>query len=183
VPELNEICAQLEAASDRARRIVAGMSRGHLDRRPDAGSWLVAECLRHLTLTTDAFLPPIRAALEEGLRKKLAHSGGRFRMGATARMLAWWLEPPYRMRSKASPPFVPDVEDPARVLPEFLDRQEKLLSAVADADGLALDRLSIPSPFAARLRYNVYAAFVLIAVHERRHLWQAEQVVRRLGGI
>jgi hypothetical protein len=76
---------------------------------------------------------------------------------------------------------VPDVKRPEQALPGFVTRQERLLTLLSEANGLALDELQIASPFAKRLRYNVYAAFRLIAVHQRRHLWQAEQTARRLG--
>jgi hypothetical protein len=171
----------LDEASVRARRIVEGLPRAILGVRADQASWSVAECLAHLTLTSNAYLPVIGQALEEGRRRGLVQSGRGFRMGVAARMLAWWMEPPYRLRSRTPAAFVPAVDDPADALPQFLDRQQKLLNVVADADGLAIDRLLIASPFASRVRYSVYAAFRLIAVHERRHLWQAEQTVRKLG--
>jgi hypothetical protein len=33
----------------------------------------------------------------------------------------------------------------------------------------------ITSPFNERVRYNVYSALTILAVHQHRHLWQAEQ--------
>ncbi len=47
--------------------------------------------------------------------------------------------------------------------------------AIQEREGLALDQYLIASPFAKNMRYNLYSALVLIAVHERRHLWQAER--------
>jgi hypothetical protein len=35
------------------------------------------------------------------------------------------------------------------------------------------------SPFEARASYNLYAAFAILPVHARRHLWQAEQALAR----
>jgi hypothetical protein len=54
---------------------------------------------------------------------------------------------------------------------------------LAEANGLAIDRLRIASPFARQIRYSVYSAFRLIAVHQRRHLWQAEQVARSVTAV
>jgi DinB superfamily len=179
-PPLDQIHSQLEAAASRARTIVEGLSPALLGRRPDQDAWSVAECIAHLSLTTDAYVPAIRQALDEGRAKHLLRSGTSFRMGIPARLLAWWLEPPYRLRSKTPAAFVPGVENPANALPDFLHRQQQLLILLAEADGLALDRLQIPSPFARQMRYNVYAAFRLIAVHQRRHLWQAEQTAKAL---
>jgi hypothetical protein len=178
---LEDIREQLDAASARAREVVEGRSVSLLGRRPDEGSWSVAECLAHLSLTTDAYVPVIREALEEGRRRNLQQSGDSFRMEVSARILAWWLEPPYRLKSRTPAGFVPRMQDPADALPDFLERQRQLATLLAEANGLALDRLSIVSPFAKQMRYNVYAAFRVIAAHERRHLWQAEQTARRFA--
>ena len=177
---LDRISDQFETASSSARALVESIPPDLLGRRPDANSWSIAECIAHLTLTTDAYLPAIREALDEGRQRRVLQSRAGFRMGFAARMLAWWLEPPYRLKSRTPAAFVPSVENPASALPDFLERQQQLSTLLAGADGLALDRLAISSPFARRMRYNVYAAFRLIAVHERRHLWQAEQVRRKL---
>jgi hypothetical protein len=180
-PPLDSVRTQLEAAESRARRIVESLSPGLLGRRPSEDAWSVAECIAHLSLTTDAYVPAIRQALEEGRRRQLLQSRTRFRMGISARLLAWWLEPPYRMKSRTPAPFVPEVKTTEEALPEFLRGQQQLLTLLREANGLALDELEIVSPFAKQLRYNVYAAFRLIAVHQRRHLWQAEQTARKLG--
>jgi hypothetical protein len=141
----------------------------------------VAECLDHLTLSADAFVPAIGEALADGRRRNLLSRSGVFRMDFLARLLAWWLEPPYRMKSKTGAAFVPASGDAANSLPNFLERQQQLAALLVEADGLALDQLRIRSPFARLARYSVYSAFRLIAVHERRHLWQAEQVARHLN--
>jgi hypothetical protein len=179
-PPLNQIRVQIEDASSQARKLVQDLDPALLGRRPDQNSWSVAECIAHLSLTADAFLAPIRQAIEDGRSRHLRQSGTSFHRGISARLLEWFLEPPYRLKSRTPAAFVPGVEHPGAVLPEFLDRQQQLLTTLAEADGLALDRLRITSPFARPMRYNVYDAFRLIAVHERRHLWQAGQTLRKL---
>jgi hypothetical protein len=77
---------------------------------------------------------------------------------------------------KTPDPFVPaTIEPKASVLAEFDGYQRRLVELLAEANGLALSRIKIRSPFNASVRYNVYSAFRIIAAHERRHLWQAEQ--------
>jgi hypothetical protein len=53
--------------------------------------------------------------------------------------------------------------------------QEVLMESLHAADGVALDRATIISPFNRRLRYNLLSMFAILAAHERRHLWQAER--------
>jgi hypothetical protein len=163
--------------------MLADLPRELAGRRPDPTSWSVAECLAHLTLTTDAYVPAIREALADGRRQNLLSSRQSFRMELPARLLAWWLEPPYRLKSRTPAAFVPASSDPTEALPEFLQRQQRLFPLLAEANGLAIDRLRIASPFARQIRYSVYSAFRLIAVHQRRHLWQAEQVARSVTAV
>ena len=65
-------------------------------------------------------------------------------------------------------------------LERFDSLQQELQVRIDRSAGLAIDRLRVVSPFDARVKYNVYASFCLIATHQRRHLWQAEQVRRRM---
>ena len=178
--QLNGVCTELDEATVRARKAVERVPSALVGRRPHQGSWSIAECIAHLTITTDAYIAVIRPAIDRAREQHLLHRGTTFRVEISARMLAWWLEPPYRLKSKTLAAFVPEMEQPARALPDFVDRQQKLKVLVVEADGLALDRIRISSPFASQMRYSVYAAFRLIAVHQRRHLWQAERVAETM---
>jgi hypothetical protein len=46
------------------------------------------------------------------------------------------------------------------------------------AAAVPLNRVMVASPFNARLRYNAYAAYLVLASHQRRHIWQAERATR-----
>ena len=84
-----------------------------------------------------------------------------------------WLVTTLRLPVKTTEPFVPVATVSAEVLSEFDELQQQLLERVARADRVDLTALKIVSPFDARLRYNVYAGFRLIAAHQRLHLRQA----------
>jgi hypothetical protein len=65
------------------------------------------------------------------------------------------------------------VPDPSAILTAFQSLGQKLEQELVSARSLALDAENIHSPFAENMEYNVYSAFVIIAAHNRRHLWQA----------
>jgi len=44
------------------------------------------------------------------------------------------------------------------------------------AEGRPLEDMRMVSPFDAKVKYNAYSCLVLLPRHQRRHLWQAEQV-------
>src|SRR5260370_655648 len=96
-----------------------------------------------------------------------------------AHLLKYWLELPSRLRLPTSAPFQPmAVRDPAEAVEEFQAIGKALEEKLNSARELALDRVKLVSPFAEKMKYNAYSAFVLIAAHNRRHLWQAELALR-----
>ena len=89
-----------------------------------------------------------------------------------------FLEPPYKMKGKTGAAFEPaNVEPMDQTLERFDYLQQELQARVDRAAGLALERLKLKSPFSAHVRYNLYATFCILAAHQRRHLWQAEQIL------
>jgi hypothetical protein len=179
--QLAVIESEIWHASSRACRIAEAASDRQMA-RPGPGKWCAAECLQHLVLTTDAFLPRFQQGFEE-LREKGLHGEGPFRMEWTARLLRFILEPPARLKTGTGAAFQPvPIEDPQAVLPAFLASQGRLMEALSEGAGLALDRVKMESPFSSRVKYNLYSAFVLVAVHERRHLWQAEEALKQAAG-
>ena len=70
------------------------------------------------------------------------------------------------------------VEPMGEVLERFDYLQGELLVRLDRAAGLALDSVKITSPFDARVKYNLFSAFSVIPVHQRRHLYQAESAAR-----
>ena len=166
---------QFNLATDRARAVVAALSPDALVRRPATDVWSPAECLTHLSLTAHIFKPLLDQAIDAA-RAHGIRSAGPYRMDPLGRVMRWIMEPPYRYRTKSAPTVAPtDVGPPAQVLPVFMAAQEVLMDSLHAADGVALDRATIISPFNRRLRYNLLSMFAILAAHERRHLWQAER--------
>lgn len=172
---------ELLYARERARAVCTGLDGATWAARPSAAEWSIGECITHLTITSETFLPLIDDAISDGRARNLLGAGP-FGMGLVAWALQRFLEPPYKTKTKTPAAFVPGRLDS---MDATLERFDSLQLAVQDridrAAGLALDRLRVVSPFNARVKYNLYAAFCLIATHQRRHLWQAEQTRPRLA--
>jgi len=75
-----------------------------------------------------------------------------------------------------------DLEPKASVLDAFDRLQGELIGCLGEASGLDLARLRIVSPFATRIKYNLYSCLRIIPAHQRLHLAQAEEVIRRGPG-
>ena len=61
--------------------------------------------------------------------------------------------------------------------PEFRRLHEALLDRLAEADGLDLAALKTTSPAARFFTLTLGQCFGALAAHDRRHLWQARQVL------
>lgn len=171
---------ELLYARERARTVCKGLDAATWAARPSPAEWSIGECLMHLNITSERFIPLIDDAIRDGRARGLER-GGPYGMGLIGWALQRFLEPPYKMKTKTPPAFVPAAVDPMEdTLERFDYLQQELQVRIDRSAGLALDRIRLVSPFDARVKYNLYATFCILATHQRRHLWQAEQVRARL---
>src|SRR5580704_10948914 len=168
---------EVQGATNRANKLVFERSERELTTRVRPDSWSAAECLEHLTLTTQAFVPSIAGILAETPALTTSRP---LRVDMLAKLLIRMLEPPYRLRHKVLPHLAPQHGDFPSVRNAFLQSQEDLARIIRSAVGLAIDTVRIQSPVCSRMSYNVYGALGILSAHQRRHLWQVEQILRAL---
>ena len=176
--QVDTLTRELQASSVRAQELFAERSAEQLLHKPDERSWSAAECLEHLNLTNRAYLSRLQPMLAD-LRSRNSLAVKSFRLNPNAALLKYWLEPPSRLRLPTGAGFQPlRVTDPAASLHNFCALNLELVGLLESSRGLALDQAMLVSPFAKSMKYTAYSAFVLIAAHNRRHLWQAERASR-----
>ena len=174
---LETVEKELNEATRRAWTLVQSTDGRLFTVRPQALSWSAAECLAHLSISTEMFLPVLRATIDKARKKKRK---GKATMDVVGRVMSWFLEPPIRRKVKTAAPFVPkSTRAKAEAFGEFVSLQEKLIDLLREARDADL-RAKMVSPFNTRVRYNLLSAFRIVAAHERRHLWQAEQAIAEL---
>ena len=174
---LEEVETELSEATSRAWQLVRTTDGRLFTVRPTPRDWSAAECIAHLSLSTEEFLPVLQNAIDDAKQKGWT-SKKRPAMDVIGRTLRWFLEPPIRKRVKAAGRFVPrSARAKSEAFGEFAALQSKLVDAVHNAEGLDVRKIKVSSPFDKRVKYNLYSAFKIIAAHQRRHLWQAEQAV------
>jgi hypothetical protein len=181
--QLAAICDELEAASQRLHTLAGRMTPEAWGRRPDSARWSASECVAHLNLTSVAYLPLLDGALARAPREtqRSAPAPRRYRRDLLGWMLWKSSGPAPWFRLKTAPSFVPiGGRSRDEQIAEFDRLQSQLIERVRRADGLAVDRVNITSPFDPRAKYNLYAALTILPRHQHRHLWQAEQVWQAL---
>jgi hypothetical protein len=179
-PQLEQIADEFHSARARLHALSAAVPDPLWTIRPDADRWSIAECVAHLNLTADHFLPALEAALERA-RQLGPVTPRRYRHDLLGWLLWRIMPPPVRMRVSTSRPFVPaEAALPAALRTHFERTQTAQLLLLRQADGLPIDRVRIASPFQSRMKYSAYSAFSILPRHQHRHLWQAEQVAQQL---
>lgn len=141
----------------------------------------MADCLNHLNVTVTKYLPRIDTMIAAG------RAGGRTGRGPFQHPFVgnWFirmLEPPPRRRLRVPGVFAPLPGVPAAsLLPEFERLRGVLLERIRESDGLDLAALHTASPAARHFTVTLGQCFGALAAHDRRHLWQAGEVLRAAG--
>jgi hypothetical protein len=180
VDPLEEVEKELNEATRRAWTLVQSTDPRFFTVRPNPRSWSAAECISHLSISSESFLPVLTLAINDARKRNLVTKKAP-KMDLIGRVMRWFLEPPIRAKTKTAAPFVPkSVRAKAEAFGEFASLQSKLAELISAARGLDLTHLKIVSPFDKRVKYNVFSALRILVAHQRRHLWQAEQAVAAL---
>jgi len=184
--DLAVLVTEIDANLSHAESLTAGLSREQFNWRSEPGRWSIGQCLAHLNTVNGGDLTALQQAIEAG--KARSQTGeGPFTYGFLSRKFVASMEPPAKRRFEApkyyEPP--PDV-DPAQTLAEYRRVSGEIRKLVQSAAGLDLVRVkttmpALPAPLRAMIKMPLGARFELIAAHDRRHLWQADQVRNHAG--
>lgn len=181
-PELERISCQLTDAQARMHRLAESVDDATWTARPPGGGWAMDECVAHLTLTNQRYLPVLEAALDQAPTWNDGEDGRpaapeRFRRDLAGWFLTWMMEPPVRFRLPTASEFEPQAPaSRSATVAAFDATQAALLEQVRQMDGFNITAVRIRSPFNEALRYSTWSALCILAAHERRHIWQMEQV-------
>ncbi|HYZ85486.1 MAG TPA: DinB family protein [Bryobacteraceae bacterium] len=149
--------------------------------RPSKGRWSIGECLEHLNITNRLLL----REMEEPLRKARTlgwMANEPYELGWFARRFVASLEPPIKYKAKAVKTIAPSCDVKLERCQEEWDKTHaEVEQIVLTVDGLDLRKMKVRSPVSKWIKYNLGTALAVIAAHDRRHLWQAEQVREALA--
>lgn len=180
--QIAEVIDAFEHAQERLDRFSDAVPEDRWSARSDPARWSPAECVAHLNLTSVAYVPRIRKAIEEA-RKLPRVAGSAYKRDMIGRLFAMMVGPLPKIRKtrigrvKTTAGFVPTGNFPKQLLlAEFKRLQLELIEMVKESDGLAIDKVKIASPFGEKIHYSVYSTYMILPRHEERHIQQAELV-------
>ena len=178
-PWCTRLIDELRAADARALTLTRPLTTVQLNWRPSAAEWSIGQCLDHLLVTNQVYLPPLKQAVQTGSRAPVEEiTPGWFG--------AWFLRnyiapSPASKKAKAPRKITPVSEVDATILDRFLASNEETRAVMRGACEIDVNRTRFKNPFIPLIRFTVGTGFEIIAKHQDRHLQQAERIRRAMA--
>ena len=170
--------SQLNDADRAATALVAGLSDDQANWHPQGGAaWSIAQCLDHIAVTNIAYLPPLQRAASDARPGHVSYRAG----GFASKYFLKKTEPPVAMKIKAPQKIQPTSKiSVAEALAKFQRSNDAIRQFVSDTAGVNLCDVRFKNPFIPLvMNFTVASGLLIIAAHNRRHLWQMEQVLKQ----
>lgn len=167
------LIAGLDAADARATSLASPLTLAQLNWRPSPAEWSVGQCLDHLTVANDVYLPAIADSLQGPASEVQEIAPGWFGRW----FIRNYIEPSATTKRAAAPKkIVPHTQVDAGILRRFLDTNQQARDLIRRAEKYDVNRIRFKNPFLPLLRFTVGTGFEILTKHQQRHLLQAERI-------
>ena len=178
-PVLDDFVIQFMDIKIRAKNFFVELNENDFNTKPAESVWSIGECIEHLNLTGRLYLQRIYNAI--GNADPYYKANDTYKHRLIYKKLILSIEPPYKKKIKTFSVFVPSgTLDFRETTSVFEDLQDRLIKSLEDANEVNWQKCKIRSPATKLVQLKLGEAFLLLAVHERRHLWQAQQVYKKI---
>jgi len=173
------LIAELDAADERAEELVSGLNPEQLNWQPRPGAWSVGQCLEHLCISNEVYVPAISASLVG----KPVSTVQDITVGWFGRwFIRSYIEPsPQTKQARAPKKIAPRARVEPSVLDRFLRSNQAARELLRQASDHDVNCIRFRNPFIPLLRFTVGTGLEIIPRHERRHLLQAERAKQCSG--
>ncbi|MBK7871243.1 MAG: DinB family protein [Saprospiraceae bacterium] len=180
---LNQLINSVEHIIQTVEEITRTYSVAQLAQRPTPERWSVLDCLEHLSLYGDFYLPVFEKTIEKGIQQNKAPRQN-FKPGWLGNFFVNSMKPkgtkipnPMKTFKDKNPvlTFVPD-----NAMERFLNQQEQLLILLKKARRTDIQKLRIPTTLGSFPKINLGDGFAFLIAHEERHLLQIQNTLAAL---
>lgn len=149
-----------------------------LNRRPAPASWNVLECLQHLNLYGDFYIP----AMQKAVRNSATKPEAVFKSGILGGYFAQSMLPKEKLNKmktfRDKDPLHANLD--RSVIDTFIHQQFLLIDLLNDARGVSLNKVKIPTSISHLLRLKLGDTFRFVINHNIRHMAQVEKILQQL---
>ncbi len=146
-----------------------------LNWKPDENTWSVLECIEHLNLYGDFYLPEIELKINRSKTKPEIH----FKPGLLGNYFAKSMLPKEKLNKmktfKSKNPNGKELNE--KTLERFLTQQEKILNLLNDARKVSLNTIKIPTTLGSLVKLKLGDTFRFVLYHNSRHMVQVQKIL------
>jgi DinB superfamily len=181
-PDLQQLLDEVDALDRAADALVSQVSDAQFFWQPNEGrSWSIAQCLQHLAVT-NAFYGHAIAKAIEAARAQAITGDAPIESTFFGRLFLKTMEPPVTKRVRAPGRIIPRTHKTRdEIMRAFLEEHRLMRERIHAAAAIDVNRAKFTNPFFRMLRVRVGTGLRIGPAHERRHLWQAENVRKAPG--
>lgn len=181
---LNDLTQIVEGIIQQVEEITRTHSQAQLAKRPAPERWSVLDCLEHLSLYGDFYLPVFEKTIDKGIRQG-KNPSEYYKPGWLGNYFVNSMRPkgstiPNPMKTfKDKNPVLTSV--PVHAADRFLVQQKQLLALLTKAKRTDLKKLRITTTLGSFPKISLGDGFAFVIAHEERHLLQAQRVLEEFG--
>ena len=179
--KLSEVIAEAEQVRSAANAAFGALSSDQISWKPSPSEWSIAQCLEHLMLMNQPYFPQIEILLA-GRRKASLWERVPLLPAFFGRLVLAAVQPGSKQKVKTRPAFAPvSSHTDIGILTRFSTHQGDLIRLMKATAELPIEKIIITSVVSPVVTYSLLDAYRILVAHERRHLQQAERVMRAQG--
>lgn len=177
-PDLQALLIAVDATEADARALASGLTDAQANWRPRGGAgWSVAQCLDHLAKINHFYVGHFLSVAERAAQEGRGPFAG-MRPTWFGRKFLSVLEPPVKQKVKALKNVAPGASRPlGDALADYLGSHDPYRRLVHLANDIDVNVVGARNPFFKAFRVRMATALQVPPAHDRRHLWQARQVL------
>jgi hypothetical protein len=174
--DLQQVLDEIDAADRAGEAIARQVTEEQFHWHPGGTAWSIGQCLDHLATINVVY----GSAVRQGIDRARTRGWGRrdpLRPGFFGRLFVQSMAPPVKRRMTAPEKGRPrPAAGREEILRDYHAAHDLVRRLIADSAGIDVNRATFQNPFIGVVRVKVSTGLRVIVAHDRRHLWQAEQV-------
>jgi uncharacterized damage-inducible protein DinB len=141
--------------------------------KPSEKSWSALETAEHIRLTNELYLEVLGGAIDSADK---SNPNEPFKPSMFGRLFISLVSPDPRFKVRTVPAATPS-GSLTESLPQLVSQQDDLLTVLAKADGVNLNKTKIKSPLNGLVKFTLGEALTVVVKHQLRHLQQMDRAL------
>jgi hypothetical protein len=167
----------LNAISIGAQETFGNLSATQINWKPSENGWSVGQCFEHLIKTNELFYDELER-IASGTRQNSFLENYSPLSSFFGNLLINSLKKDARKFKAPSQKIVPPSEIDANIVELFAGHQSELIGKIKQTERADWRKIKITSPFMKLVTYKLSDGFQVVVEHEKRHIRQAERVMK-----